>query len=533
MLSKLSILILLVFCIFLFFWKLDSVPPGFYIDESMHSYNALSILETGKDEYGKSYPVLFRFYGSYNEPLYIYLTSVSIYLFGDNIFGARFISALAGISSVFLFYFFIYVITKNKITSFFFALFAATNPWLLFYSRIGYEVATGFFLFFLGVFCFYLSFNKPKLIFLAYIIFSLSTYAAYTERFVSPLLAIVLTLIFKKHLSGKFNRKYFLLGIAGAAIIQLPHLVMLFTPAFFQKGDLFSAGLPLLVFIREFFSQYINYFSPEALFFKPDPDMQRSLPEISVFHLWMVVPYFIGWYFVFKNRSSKLSKILITSALITPIPAALTHDPFATHRAMPLLGPQLLIIGIGINKTFEFLKPKFGWLILLLLFFLSGLFLWRSYFVLFPGERSYYWGEQYVELSKIIIQKPETHFVIDQGRLKTAYATIAYFTKIDPVIFQKSTGDTIKNNYYSALPYNHNYYFANVELRPLNWESDIYKDQILVGDTLSISQGQVEEHFLKKEFEIQDPLGETLLQGFRTNPKLKCKIQYTNTDCEN
>ena len=72
-----------------------------------------------------------------------------------------------------------------------------------------------------------------------------------------------------------------------------------------------------------------------------------------------------------------------------------------------------------------------------------------------------------------------------------------------------------------------------MELRPLNWESDIYKDQILVGDTLSISQGQVEEHFLKKEFEIQDPLGETLLQGFRTNPKLKCKIQYTNTDCEN
>src|SRR3989338_8839028 len=115
MLNKLSVSVLLIFCAFLFFWRLDKVPPGFYIDESLHSYNALSILETGKDEYGKGFPVLFRFFGSYNEPLYVYLTTISIWLFGETIFAARLISALAWVLSTTLIYFFILKFTK-KIT---------------------------------------------------------------------------------------------------------------------------------------------------------------------------------------------------------------------------------------------------------------------------------------------------------------------------------------------------------------------------------------------------------------------------------
>jgi len=78
MLTKFAVPVVVLFSIFMFFWRLDSTPPGFYIDESLHAYNAVSILETGKDEYGKSFPILFRFYGSYNEPLYVYLTAIAV-----------------------------------------------------------------------------------------------------------------------------------------------------------------------------------------------------------------------------------------------------------------------------------------------------------------------------------------------------------------------------------------------------------------------------------------------------------------------
>src|SRR3989338_6547831 len=525
MLNKLSVSVLLIFCAFLFFWRLDKVPPGFYIDESLHSYNALSILETGKDEYGKGFPVLFRFFGSYNEPLYVYLTTISIWLFGETIFAARLISALAGVLSTILIYFFMLKVTKNRTTSVIVGLLGAMSPWLLLYSRTGFEVSLAFFLFLLGLFTFYLGTKKPKYIAISFWLFSFSTYAAYTERFVSPLLALLLIFIFKEYLFRKENRKYLLLGTSGALLIEIPHLFLVSTPAFFPKGDLFSLG--------GFIARYIYYFSPEALFFKGDPDLQRSVPEMAVFPFWLVIPYFVGWYFCFKKRFSNLSKLIIASALISPLPAALTSDPFATHRAMPLLAQLLLVIGIGVNKIFEILKPFLGVFLFLLIFMVSALLLWRSFFVLLPGERSFYWGQQYVELAKLIKQDHQNLYLIDQGRLKIAYATIAYIADIDPLILQQPQSLEIEENYYSAFPYNPSYSFPNVELRSLNWETDIYKNQIIVCDNISISQEQAREHFLKKEFEITDPLGEVLLSGFKTSPKSKCEsIKYENTHCK-
>src|SRR3990167_9986113 len=79
---------------FLRFYKLGSIPSGLYVDEAVTGYNSYSILETGKDEYGKSLPIAFRFFGSYSPPLYTYLTSAIIHFRGLDIFAVRFVSAL-------------------------------------------------------------------------------------------------------------------------------------------------------------------------------------------------------------------------------------------------------------------------------------------------------------------------------------------------------------------------------------------------------------------------------------------------------
>jgi len=34
---------------------------------------------------------------------------------------------------------------------------------------------------------------------------------------------------------------------------------------------------------------------------------------------------------------------------------------------------------------------------------------------------------------------------------------------------------------------------------------------------------QARDHYLTKLFEIRTPAGETVFQGYKTNPKLKCK----------
>lgn len=95
---KLWILILLSFLIRTIY--INSFPPALNWDEVSHGYNAYSILNTGKDEWGVNFPTIFRAYGDYKLPVYIYLTTISELLFGLNAFAVRFVSVLAGVGIV-------------------------------------------------------------------------------------------------------------------------------------------------------------------------------------------------------------------------------------------------------------------------------------------------------------------------------------------------------------------------------------------------------------------------------------------------
>ena len=101
-----SLLFLIVlFAAFLRFYHISSVPVSPYWDETAIAYNAYSIATTGKDEYGKSFPLLFQSFDDYKTPGNIYLTAIAVSLFGLNEFSARFTSALAGTMTVFLAFF--------------------------------------------------------------------------------------------------------------------------------------------------------------------------------------------------------------------------------------------------------------------------------------------------------------------------------------------------------------------------------------------------------------------------------------------
>ncbi|NMB56469.1 hypothetical protein GYA19_00850, partial [Candidatus Beckwithbacteria bacterium] len=53
------------------FYRLGNYPSIFN-DEAAVGYNAYSILKTGKDEFGQTFPLFFRSFGEGKLPLYIY-----------------------------------------------------------------------------------------------------------------------------------------------------------------------------------------------------------------------------------------------------------------------------------------------------------------------------------------------------------------------------------------------------------------------------------------------------------------------------
>lgn len=537
--------------IFLRFHKLGEIPNGMYKDEAVTGYNAFSILETGKDEYGKTYPIAFRFFGSYSPPLYVNLTSFAMSFLGVSIISVRFVSFLSGVLLILIMYLFLKTIfeRKNKYIPLIGAFIFSISPWGIFFSRAGYEINLGFLLFSLGAYFLWIGLEKYKYLVFGFLTLSLSTYGAHTQRFLVPLFLLFYILFYKKILFSKKVLKNTILGLSTAFIIQIPNIYLLFTPALWTKNNLFYSNVIMtqadkfgsifpkvisypLAFLREFFSQYLTYFSPRSLFFLEDPDFQRSAPELSVFYFWMVIPYFLGWYHVLVKREKVFYKYLLLMLLIIPVPLALSSDPFSTQRGLSLLLPFTILITIGLSRIIEKTGKK-GLVVLLSFCFLSLVFLWRSYFVLLPHERAKNWDYGIEELVQEIQKRPNEIFVIDQTRTGPIYSGLAFYLKYPPQKFHEELDGSIKSNYYKDTAFKSEYKFSNIETRGIDWEKDIYEKQILVGDEYSISGSQAREHFLRKAFEIYGPTGSIVFSGYETNPEQKCfDIDYANVYCK-
>src|SRR5688572_19610364 len=71
------------------FYQLGKAPKGLYIDEAGQGYSAYSLLKTGKDEFGKPFPIVFRGLTDFKTPVYTYSIVPLIPIFGLSVFTVR------------------------------------------------------------------------------------------------------------------------------------------------------------------------------------------------------------------------------------------------------------------------------------------------------------------------------------------------------------------------------------------------------------------------------------------------------------
>src|SRR5258708_4621414 len=134
------ILFVLFVALFLRVYKVESNPPGLTSDEASLGYNAYSILKTGRDEYGTLLPIIFKSFGDYKPGLYVYLAVPAIATLGLNETAVRLPSVIAGIFTVYLVYLVTRELFKNDRLALISLVVAATNPWLIYFSRGAWEV---------------------------------------------------------------------------------------------------------------------------------------------------------------------------------------------------------------------------------------------------------------------------------------------------------------------------------------------------------------------------------------------------------
>lgn len=127
-----------------YFANVHRNPPGFYIDESSISYNAYTISQTGRDEFGQSWPLYFRAFGDYKNPVYIYLLAGIYRITGPSILAARLLSAAAGFLAALALGLLAARVSKRRDgldVGWLVAVMALFTPWIFEMSRVVLEVA--------------------------------------------------------------------------------------------------------------------------------------------------------------------------------------------------------------------------------------------------------------------------------------------------------------------------------------------------------------------------------------------------------
>ncbi len=384
-------ILLFVVSLCLHLYQIQKYPPSLNWDEISHGYNAYSILKTGQDEWGTSLPSIFRAYGDYKLPLYIYLTVPSVALLGLNPLSIRLVSIIAGA----LIPVFVYLISlhffsskstrsKTKLLAFLAALVTALSPWSIFLSRIALEANLFIFLFIVSIY--FLIKSKPALSSLIYA-FGLITYNS--SRVLLPFYLILLAVhLFRSKYKLKANWFRFLPFLAIIILVSFQTIsqsgqaryqwVSLLDQGAINRINQLRQTYPrILVNKVTYFAftatkNYLAHFNPKFLFLNGGSHYQFNIPNYPLISPLLLPIFIIGLFYLPKYP------IIFFLLLITPIPSAITRDAPHTLRSGPFLLTANLVIALGLHQLSK-VNPKAIYLFVFIALFTSQISFWPQY----------------------------------------------------------------------------------------------------------------------------------------------------------
>ncbi len=459
------ILLILLAALFLRIYKIDSNPPGLTPDEASLGYNAYSILKTGKDEYGSFLPLIFKSFGDYKPGLYVYLTVPTVATLGLNETAVRLPSVISGVITVYLVYLVVKELFRKERLALISLFVAATNPWLIYFSRGAWEVNVALALTLAGVYFFLKSFSKPKLLVAAAAFFGLTLLDYQGAKLSTGIVIAILGILYWKQVL-KLPFKYLTTAFIVGLVFSLPIILSLFSgqggrltvfsvfsyprpdtylQAFLKEANVQKGSIVYDLFYNEplnFFrgiaGRFFNHFSGRFLFFGGDWANPRHTPPYQgVLIIGDIIFLAMGTVALLKNKITKETAFVLLWLLLAPLPAILSRDQVHAVRSFQLSIPLIIIIAFGINFLLQNFKKIFV-LIVFGVYAATYIYFLDSYFVHQPIHNSQYWQYGYKQMVEKItpIQKNYKEVIVQQS-YDQPYIYFLFFQKYDPVKWQK------------------------------------------------------------------------------------------------
>lgn len=452
-------------------YNIAKVPYALDGDEAAFGYYGYSVLNNLSDEYGKKLPLYFSSIGDYKYPVYAYLTSIPVLLFGLSEFSARFISAFSGSLLVFFIYSITFILTKKKDASLISAIIAACSPYGIIFSRGAYESNLSMLFITIGVWILLRFVNKQNSnkIYFSLIPFSLAVFTYSSARaFLLMFLPVFVTYLY--FLFRPLNKYIFKKIIISTLIICLLSALSFLDPRSLVRaksvsivndpansisisdqiledgrhnpGDFLLITRvfhnKIVIYSVNFIKRYLDHFNPVYLFVESNKSLNKySVPGVGLFYFFEFFTILIGLSSLAKvNKKLVLLPVWI---LISVIPSALTIEtpnPIRTLTGMPawiiLSSVGIYSVTIYFKKYLKFIYTLFGIMIMV-----NMLYFWHQYFIHDTTHEPWYTDggvkEMVIESTKL--SKNFDKVVIPRD----PYIFFLFYNHISPIDFLKDS----------------------------------------------------------------------------------------------
>jgi len=497
--KKIAVLLFLITILgsLLRFRDISTNPSNINTDEAAIGYNAYSILKTGKDEYGKSWPLAFRSFDDYKPPLYIYMTVPSVAIFGLNEFAVRVPSALLGVLAIIITYFLTVKLFGSRPTGLAASFLLAISPWHIQFTRTAYETGSNAFFTSLGLLLFLKGLEKKWYWIPAGIVFGLQTHLYQASKIFVPLLLFGLFIIY----FPRIKNKIFSLPLLGLPflVIFLPVVILATTSAGvlrFQGTSIFQNPRPhdqyisfsttdwlrndnksallfhpkILAYSQDILIGYLSHFRPDFYLTSREDPKVTYVPNVGLIHLWEFPFLLAGFYYLAKRKNKIAMMVLSFWFIISPLPASVTNGLPSSARSAVFLPVLSIISAYGLFSFYSMFKssyPKFfPWLLAGNLLIATCLFAFYAHmlFIHAPITASQQWYSGYKQLvfdsvsQSVNYQKVVVSTLLDQPQI-----FYLFYLKYDPATYL-AEGGTVGGGF--SQQGNHlanKYYFQSID----------------------------------------------------------------------
>ncbi len=483
---------------FLRFYKNTENPPSLNGDEISMGYDAYSILETGRDQYGKFMPITFKSVGDYKNPVPIYLMIPAIKLFGLNDFSVRFQNTLFATLMIPLFFLFLIKIFKDKSIALVGTLFLSISSWHILYSRIEYETSAYIFVL-IGIWSFMKMLDGGrKWALLSAFFFILTMYTAPAPRLFVPIFVIIALIFNFRKFKNNWNKLIIFLITSVILVLPLVYatlyqgagarlkMVIISNDIEFQRYILLKplqsiSEAPLLIFF--WLKRYLNYLQPEFLFIN---GLDVTLP--GTIGLGMLYLFELPWLVIgiaeFIRRKIPYKTIFIIWLLTGIIPDSITNNQQHLGRLLHIAPVIIMLVTLGAVRFFRWLQnlsnlyTKFTICLIYAVFII--ICLTHAFLVLavhFPRAKGESFDEGLKQVALYVLNHQDNYkeIIIDPRRgiegpylVSNPYLYILFYTKYDPHIYQTEPKVSSKDATYF-------FKFNKYTFRSIDWRTDTDK----------------------------------------------------------